>query len=225
MNFSENFTGALHDYCFLLERKYPQKAVLKIVGDRYALSGTERTLLFRGITDKQTALNRKVKFVEITELHQNPLHIDGYNVLIIISSYLAGNLVFIGRDEVLRDTAEMHGKIYRDELIDRALQLLFTFIENEHIQCPLHFYFDQPVSFSGILSQKVNKLLASKGLEGSSQTCDSPDFVLQNIQQGIIATSDSSIIDRTLLPLTDLPRAVLFYHFRPDFFNLNKFLF
>lgn len=224
MNFSENFTEALHDYCFLLERKYPQKAVLKIIGDRYALNGTERTLLFRGITNKQTALNRKAKFVEIPESYQYPMHIDGYNVLIIISSYLAGNLVFLGRDEVLRDTAEMHGKIYRDELIERALQLFFTFIENKRIQCPLYFYFDQPVSFSGILSQRVNELLILKRMEGSSQTCDSPDYVLRNQKEGIIATSDSSIIDKTLLPLTDLPRVVLFYHFQPAFVNLNNFL-
>ena len=52
---TENFKNAIIDYSYLLEKDYPHKAILKIIGDRYLLTGLQRSILFRGITKKQTA--------------------------------------------------------------------------------------------------------------------------------------------------------------------------
>ncbi len=40
-NYSTGFTQAIKDYESFLSKKYPQKAILKLVGDRYKLRGTE----------------------------------------------------------------------------------------------------------------------------------------------------------------------------------------
>ena len=52
---SIDFKQAVIDYLYLLEKLYPHKAILKIIGDRYRLSKTQRSILFRGITRKEAA--------------------------------------------------------------------------------------------------------------------------------------------------------------------------
>ena len=50
--FTETLKDAARDYRFLLNRSYPQKASIKLVGDRYQLSGQERSVLYRGVSDR-----------------------------------------------------------------------------------------------------------------------------------------------------------------------------
>ncbi|HHN48821.1 MAG TPA: DUF434 domain-containing protein, partial [Bacteroidales bacterium] len=38
---SDNFLQSAADYLYFLNRNYPQKALIKLIGDRYQLSGTE----------------------------------------------------------------------------------------------------------------------------------------------------------------------------------------
>ncbi len=53
--FTEKFKDAVRDYRFLLDRSYPQKASIKLVGDRNQLTGQERSLLYRGVSDRISA--------------------------------------------------------------------------------------------------------------------------------------------------------------------------
>ncbi|MCK4287805.1 MAG: DUF434 domain-containing protein, partial [Bacteroidales bacterium] len=129
MNFSKDFQTAVNDYLLLLDKKYPQKAILKLIGDRYALNGTERSMLYRGITTSKNAEKRAKKLISEKNIINQPIHIDGYNVLITIGSYLNGNLVFIGNDRYLRDASEIHGKIFRTELFERAVILILVYLE------------------------------------------------------------------------------------------------
>jgi hypothetical protein len=50
---------------------------------------------------------------------------------------------------------------------------------------------------------------------------DSPDHLLTKANEGFLASSDSSIIDRSVLPVIDLPRAVLEFHFEPEFYSIG----
>ena len=103
MILTENFKNAIYDYIYFLEKEYPQKAILKLIGDRYLLSGIQRTMLYRGITTKENSLKRTSKLITENLLSNQILHIDGYNVLITIGSYLNGNTVFVSNDNFLRD--------------------------------------------------------------------------------------------------------------------------
>ena len=60
---NENFRKGALDYFYLQERKYPQKGTLKLVGDRYKLSGDQRTVLYRGISSTKCSNNRKIRLV------------------------------------------------------------------------------------------------------------------------------------------------------------------
>ncbi len=66
-------------------------------------------------------------------------------------------------------------------------------------------------------------MLAEQNINGHAETHPSPDYLLKNICEGIIATSDSAIIDATALPVVDLPGQVLEFHYHPDFIDLSDF--
>lgn len=222
-NLSDDFRAAANDYLFLLNRSYPQKALIKLIGDRYRLSGTERSMLYRGICASEHAQQRIGKLAEPALINPQPLSIDTYNALITIGSYLNGNTVFISNDHLLRDASEIHGKVFRTELLQRSLDLLFGFLMH-YRPSTLRFYLDSPVSHSGRLCVQINETLAAKGLTGVAETHRSPDFLLKYQREGIIATSDSSIIDKTQLPVLDLPHHILRHHFKPEFYDLRGFV-
>ncbi|MCK4406743.1 MAG: DUF434 domain-containing protein, partial [Bacteroidales bacterium] len=220
MNFSKDFQTAVNDYLLLLDKKYPQKAILKLIGDRYALNGTERSMLYRGITTSKNAEKRAKKLISEKNIINQPIHIDGYNVLITIGSYLNGNLVFIGNDRYLRDASEIHGKIFRTELFERAVILILVYLEKLKVS-EINFYLDQPVSFSGKLSQKINKIIKDYYLTGKAEVYNSPDYILKNIEEGFVATTDSTIIDKAKLNIFDIARNTIKYHFNPNFIDMG----
>ena len=217
---SESFIKAKRDYQYLLEKGFPQKGIIKLIGDRYALSGTERTLLYRGITTKENIAHRKSKKAQVQDVKSKNLLIDGYNVMITIGNYLNGNLVFISNDHFLRDAAEMHGKVFRNKMMDKVLGLLLEdLIYLKISRCEI--YFDKPVSKSGELAAKVSEHLIQAGLNGHAETAESPDHTLKKINFGFIATSDSSIIDKSKVKVFDLARHVISRNFRPRVLDLR----
>ncbi|MCD4730306.1 MAG: DUF434 domain-containing protein, partial [Bacteroidales bacterium] len=89
MQFSSDFGKATADYFSFLQKEYPQKAILKLVGDRYKLSRVERSMLYRGIAVEKENISRKSKLVK--ELPADSmLVIDGLNQILAIASYLNG---------------------------------------------------------------------------------------------------------------------------------------
>lgn len=220
MHINPDFSKAIKYYNILLEEGFPQKAILKLVGDRYRLSSVERTLLYRGVCAKKDSIHRRSKIALVKDVKNKTIHIDGYNIFITIGSYLNGNLVFLGYDNFLRDSAEVHGKKIRKELLNRSIFLVFDYLKKIKAN-KVQIYLDNPVSNSGDLAMKLNEDLESSCLQGYAETVNSPDFLLKEINKGIIATSDSTIIDKCQVPVLDLARKVLSYHFKPSFFKLR----
>jgi len=217
---SKKFKSAKRDYLYLLEKGFPQKGIIKLIGDRYALSGTERTLLYRGITTKQNIAHRKHKIAKVKDVKGSNLIIDGYNVMITIGNYLNGNTVFVSNDGFLRDAAEMHGKVFRKVLMDKVMNLILEDLGYLRIKSCI-IYFDQPVSKSGELASRISEQIMHAGLKGHAETADSPDFKLKRIKNGFIATSDSSIIDTSSVKVFDLARHVIKRNFRPKMLDLR----
>jgi hypothetical protein len=220
---SLRFREAAHDFQYLLDHKYSQRSILKLIGDRYALTSTERSALYRGISSTEEARGRCSKLADPEFVNNNILNIDGYNVLITIGSYLNGNLVFISTDRLVRDASEIHGKAFRNEIFNKAILLIFSYLHTVH-PAIVNFYFDKPVSHSGELCEKINILLNHYRIEGSATTLPSPDHYLKTLDEGLIATSDSSIVDRCKTKIIDLPRVVIEYHFKKELTNISEYL-
>jgi hypothetical protein len=49
----------------------------------------------------------------------------------------------------------------------------------------------------------------------------SPDHLIREAEEGVIASSDSTIIDKSALPVFDLPKYVLENSFSPHILNLS----
>jgi len=219
MTLTENFLNAINDCQYFLDKNYPQKAIIKVICDKYSLSAVERTILFRGIASQEIAKRRRKKIAFQENVKNNFLYVDAYNVLITISSYLFGNVVFVANDNFLRDAAEIHGKKFRDKFFNRSIELIIDFLKIINPKETI-FYLDNPVSYSGELSDYLNECFVKNNISGLAQTVHSPDYHLKNIQKGIVSTSDSVIIDKSNVKVFDLARSILVFNFNPTFLSL-----
>lgn len=217
--YENDFMKAIEDYLYFEERRYPHKALMKIIGDRYRLTAIQRTILMRGVYPIGTNRKRQEKLTGSDTLYNESIYIDGFNILITIISYLKGNPVFICTDGFLRDASESRGRIFRSDLLDKAINMVFQFLGDQNPE-RIFFLFDKPVSNSGMISSLINRHLKLHNLSGRAYTCGSPDHELIQLSEGICATSDSVIIDNCLVPLFDLSRHVLSYHYNPSFITL-----
>lgn len=212
---------AARDYFFLLNRDYPEKPVLKLVGDRYRLSRIQRQILFRGITSEAKSLSRRARICR--ELRGERLHIDGYNVFLTVMNYLLGKTFFIANDNMLRDVGENYGSIKNKEVFRRAVNLLLGWLKANGVEVST-IYLDSPVSHSALHMQSINQRMAELGTGGEVRLAKSADYELKHIRSGIIATSDSVIIDASSCPVADLARHLLEAQFSIHFICLEDLL-
>lgn len=219
-----SFRRAVADYSFLVERSYARSSALKLVGDRYQLSSTQRSVLYRGVSSAAEATSRTGKITQnVVEL---PLHVDGLNVLYTVANYLYGKVLFLSTDGWLRDAAEVHGakagaSRKHGEILDEAVSILFWWLaRNRPIR--VDFYLDRPVSLSGELAARLRSRLAELELPGSAVTIQSADFALKRVIDAVVATSDSTIIDACRCRVCDLAYLVLSERFSPLFVDLRQ---
>ena len=219
---SSHFNTAVRDYLFLLERDYPEKSTLKLVSDRYALSGEERSMLFRGVVPAALVRKRNKKSVQEPEPKSRFL-VDGYNVIRTVGSYLNGNFVFVAMDGFLRDVSEIHKKAVRNEIVYRSADLVMETLSG-YKPAMVQFFLDRPISKSGELASYINRRLPDFGLTGEAETVHSPDHHLKEAGAGIVCTSDSAVIDECRLPVFDLALWTLKTHFSTDIIRLSAVL-
>jgi hypothetical protein len=220
--FSNNFPFAAKDYAVFLAKNYPKQNILKLVGDRYKLTGIERAMLYRGITTPMKSNLRMGKLAGEKELKNIIIHIDTYNQLVTIGSYLHGRVVFISNDGYLRDASELHGNANEAVLPMRSAELVMAFLVKMGIAGAV-FYIDSQVNENESFCKSLEKLLIDFRLETEIIVSENVDKELIHKTEGLICSSDSTIIDRAGLNIFDLARATLEYHFWPKFFDLKIF--
>lgn len=209
------FQDAIKDYRYFLNRDYPQKALLKLVGDRYRLSRGERNCLFRGVGKTADSLSRGRKILDFQKIINVPLGIDWYNVLITVDSYLRGYPLFISDDGMVRDSTGVHGSFHAKKTTGRAINEIITCIETVKAE-KVEMYLDSPISHSGDMASFLReKCTHSLSMPFNVKVVSSADYFLKSYQ-GIVATSDSVICDN-VEGIFDLAQHVLFtrFHFRP----------
>jgi hypothetical protein len=215
--FSETFQQAAREYLWLLNRSYPQNTSLKLVGDKFRLTGSERQVLYRGISAEIQAKRRKGMIGAI--VLGDTILVDTYNVLFTVNNYLLGRPVFICNDGILRDAGEMRGRIVSKPVFTRSIGL---FMEVLAIWQGARFilYLDEPVPFSGRLSVELSNEMLQKGIDGEARTVRSPDYMLKHGESDGVCTSDTAIIDHYYGRITDLPKFLLEKYFSPEFPSL-----
>ncbi|MFH0756595.1 MAG: DUF434 domain-containing protein [Bacteroidota bacterium] len=213
----ESLLLAAREYLWLLSRRYPQNASLKLVGDKFMLSRDMRQVLYRGIASEEKAYERRHKIGPVTK--GELVLVDAYNVLFTVNNYLLGKPLFISNDGLLRDAGEMRGRITNKPVFNRSVGLLLDTLK-EWAGSTFILYMDEPVSNSGSLSVILSTDMARMNIDGEALTVKSPDHMLKHEQSDAICTSDSAIIDFYHGKVIDLPRFILEKFYQTEFPSL-----
>lgn len=203
-----NFKNAVYDYRFLKNNSYPDKAALKLVSDRYRLTGIQRNCLLRGVVATDQCRSRLAKKLAPQAVRGRALGIDWFNVLITLESYLKGAVLFLADDGVIRDSSAVHGSYRRGSRTTRAMDLFWRAVTNLQ-PGRVDIFIDSPIPHS---KEMRDDLAAGRAGAGSAFPCSftltkSADYPLKTYAE-VVASSDSVIIDRCQA-FIDLPRLAL----------------
>ena len=192
---SEGLQQAAIDFHYLLNRGYPRKTSLELIGNRYDLSFDQRHLLHRGIFSDSDAVARRKKIVSLQRLRNRKVAIDGHNVLITIEAALSGRPLILSNDGLIRDISGLSARFKKTSVSDKAIHLILNVLKRSK---PFHvlFLFDAPISKSGLLAYGVREQLMKDHLPGDALAVRVPEKILLGFT-GIVVTSDTAIIDQS----------------------------
>ena len=200
------FKEACVTYKLLRSKGYPEKATLKLVGDRHRLSKTQRACMFRGVIPEETAERRRRKLVPPDAVRGQAIAVDWYNVLITVESYLRGDRVFLSDDGVVRDASATHGSYRTGAVTERAMSEVVNELQRM-APSGIEAYLDLPIAFSGLMAEDLRARLEKVSPAARVSLAHSADFPLK-ASGGIVASSDSAVIEGCAAAV-DLARAVL----------------
>ena len=225
------------DLLELLDKQYPKKASLELVGNRYNLNRDERLILYRGVFDTESMERRKKKRFDFVRgmgpdsFNIERVIIDGYNVLISIESYLKGKIIFRALDGYVRDTSGVHGNHAIDDCTQRSVVLIADFVKDltaeVRSQPDVRVFLDSPVSKSGELARSITDLFKQRGVEAEVKALKNPDSVIEVMSKesahSLTATSDTVIIDK-VEQVVDIPDFVTKNVFGASVLDLHTLL-
>jgi hypothetical protein len=195
MSIFEHLQNASEDFRYLLNRRYPKKAALELVGNRYGLTFDERHLLRRGVFSSKDSQARRKKRIPIKEIRNKDLAIDGHNVLITIEAGLSSRPLVLGDDGYVRDISGVSGSFKKTKRTEEAIQFIIRTLKEWKPRQTL-FLLDAPISMSGRLAEEIRDRLKRENLSGDAMAVKVPEKILIGFP-GIVATSDTDIIDRS----------------------------
>jgi len=221
------FQSAIEDLIYLLDRQYPKKPAITIVGNRYRLDSEDRMVLYRGVFDSGQIRERKKKLQP--PAFDGRVLIDGYNVIITLESYLKGKRVFRSLDGYVRDVSGMYGNHSFTDFTMRSVDLMIQFLKSVTVmtekQGPTHaVYLDSPVSRSGELAAHLRDAFEKEKLKGAVYVTKNPDsMIIDESRAGdsaIVASSDTVILDR-IERSVDIPAYIIERVFQKKLIDLE----
>ncbi len=181
---------ATTDYLYLLNRNYPVKASINIVGNRYNLDKKCREILKRGIYPDKISLKRKNKIVENSKMKNKCVFVDTYNVVTVISSVMRGLPAFYCSDGVVRDISGLYDENKKNQNFNQILKMLNSYFF-KYTPKQIIFVLDKGVSKSG---QTANNIRTNFNYKVFHVTLEkNADKFLS--EKSFVITADSVIID------------------------------
>jgi hypothetical protein len=126
-----------------------------------------------------------------------------------VESYLKGFPVFVSDDGLVRDSSGVHGSYRAGRITERGItEILSVLLALKPAR--IEVFLDSPISHSGDMAEQLRKRLSSTtSMPHRVSVFPSADFPLKTFS-GIVATSDSSIVDREQVKqVFDLARYVI----------------
>ncbi|MBM4274532.1 MAG: DUF434 domain-containing protein [Deltaproteobacteria bacterium] len=192
--FYPHIREAAADFRYLLDRGYPRRAALALVGDRYGLNRTGRQLLHRGVFAPEEAAARRAKLRPLAQVARQPLGVDGHNVLITLECARRGLPLVAADDGFIRDVGEISRAFRLSSETHQVLALLADFLAAGQVR-EVHVFYDAPLSRSGELARHTAAIFADRGLKVAAAAAPVPEKELAAFP-GAVCTSDTALIDR-----------------------------
>ncbi len=185
---------ALADINYLLTRGYTMASALKTVLNRYGLH-RRQLLALQGIGCAMQEKNaRKQREQHPNSLTNAILYLDGFNVLILLESYLSGAFIFKGIDGCYRDISSVHGTYKRVQQTDEALFMVGNACEKLGVK-QVVWLFDKPVSNSGRIKTRCQEIAVQRQFNWEVILEHAPDTYLAQIPN-VVCTSDAKVLNR-----------------------------
>lgn len=189
------FSDAVNDLCYFYTRGYAENSAIQIVGNRYKLNKRQRNAISRISCSNQGIKIRNQSECKTSDLNNQMVEIDGFNLLIILESALSGAFIFKGRDGVYRDISSVHGS-YKFVSKTKAVIILVGNVLNKLNVKSVKWYFDSPISNSGRLKTRLLEIAKEHGFNWEVELVFNPDKVLVQ-SKNIVVSSDGWIIENT----------------------------
>ena len=196
----------LQDFSLLLTKGYAEKSALKLVGDRFSLTERQRLAIMRSACSDQQLISRKQCEIEIADLSDQSLTIDGYNVLITIEAAMSDGVIFKGRDSCFRDLASIHGTYRKVTETIPAVRLIGRFLREAGLAEAL-WLLDSPVSNSGRLKTLIGELAEENNWNWEIELLTNPDAKL--IKSDLTVVSSDSVVLDGCKSWVNLARAII----------------
>ena len=182
---------AVADMRYLLSRGYTEKSSLQLVGNKHRLNVRQQQAVQGMSASEQQLLARKVSCISIEDCANQPIAIDGFNLLIILESALSGAYVFKGLDDAYRDLSGVHGTYKRVQQTENALLLVGDILKHNEVL----WVFDKPVSNSGRLKTLLRETAERHNFNWEIILENNPDKYLAEVD-AVVISSDAWILDR-----------------------------
>lgn len=188
--------SAAEDLNYLLSKNYPERSTLQLVGNRYRLNKRQQQALRRvSLSDQQISLIQS-KEIALSEIKDQTLYIDGFNLMISIEAALSGAFLFEGRDGCYRDIASVHSTYRRVEETESAFRLIGKSLQKWKPKT-IHWYFDAPISNSGRLANFGRTISEESGFEWTIELVNNPDKSIANQSTGIALSCDTWVLENS----------------------------
>ena len=186
--------AAVSDLCWLLDHGYASHSASELVGNRHNLASRQRMAVSRCACSIEAAQRRRQLQLAPEGVRGQELWLDGYNVLTILESALAGGVVLLGRDGCCRDIAGIHRRYRKVNETIPGLRLVGETMAAWGLTC-CRWWLDKPVSNSGKLKALIYDRAKASGWNMEVELDFNPDRILYKSQH-VIATSDGAVLDR-----------------------------
>ena len=216
--FNQALAAGCRDYVYLLDRQYADKGALELVCNRYQLNSYQRVILYRGVFSKTQSRARQQKL--LPGYGNGPLHVDLLNVLFTVVNYLYGRTLFRATDGLVKDIGACFAKPAPGEILQKAINWLAAAFINL-APSGLQLYMDVDYDYSRYVAVEMGRHL---GGQDCILAVKNPDYQLAVVTSGVIATSDSQVIDQSTCRVFDLASQILHQHFKLQLTDLSRFL-
>lgn len=178
---------------WLLDRGYKLGPVIEFTGSHYQLASRQRAALQRASSPSIQYEKRKISLLPFDAAKGGCLHIDGFNLIILLEVALSGSIVIRGNDGVYRDLAGLRGTYSLIEQTDTALELIGKCLKELSVPEAV-FYLDSPVSNSGRLRNRILEYAEQWDIPVRVELVPNADVVISGMER--VVTGDSVILDQ-----------------------------